>query len=153
MQEEVSMRIAICEDNQKHADILKGMIHKWADAEGIEAYIGHYESAEQFMFCWENDIPYDLVYLKIEDVSKRYIWIEITYREGNLLIHFSNAAKEDAKRIGGIWQTTKAQAAVHGFGLKSINRVVSQYQGYCRRELKNNVFTCLIRMPDIRIGG
>ena len=91
--------------------------------------------------------------LKIEDISKRYIRIEITYREGNLLIHFSNAAKEDAKRIGGIWQTTKAQAAVHGFGLKSINRVVSQYQGYCRRELKNNVFTCLIRMPDIRIEG
>lgn len=91
--------------------------------------------------------------LKIEDVSKRYIRIEITYREGNLLIHFSNAAKDDAKRIGGIWQTTKAQAAVHGFGLKSIDRVVSQYQGYCRRELKNNVFTCQIRMPDIRIEG
>lgn len=91
--------------------------------------------------------------MKIEDVSKRYIRIEITYREGNLLIHFSNAAKEDAKRIGGIWQTTKAQAAVHGFGLKSIDRVVSQYQGFCRRELKNNVFTCQIRMPDIRIEG
>lgn len=91
--------------------------------------------------------------MKIEDVSKRYIRIEITYREGNLLIHFSNAAKEDAKRIGGIWQTTKAQAAVHGFGLRSIDRVVSQYQGFCKRELKNNVFTCQIRMPDIRIEG
>ena len=91
--------------------------------------------------------------LKIEDISKRYIRIEITYREGNLLIHFSNAAKEDAKRIGDTWRTTKAQAANHGFGLKSIDRVVSQYQGFCRRELKNNVFTCQIRMPDIRIEG
>ena len=89
--------------------------------------------------------------LKIEDISKRYIRIEITYREGNLLIHFSNAAKEDAKRIGDTWRTTKAQAANHGFGLKSIDRVVGQYQGFCRRDLKNNVFTCQIRMPDVRI--
>ncbi len=89
--------------------------------------------------------------MKIEDVSKRYIRIEITYREGNLLIHFSNAAKEDAKRIGDTWRTTKAQAANHGFGLKSIDRVVGQYQGFCRRDLKNNVFTCQIRMPDVRI--
>lgn len=91
--------------------------------------------------------------MKIEDVSKRYIRIEITYREGNLLIHFSNAAKEDAKRIGDTWRTTKAQATNHGFGLKSIDRVVGQYQGFCRRDLKNNVFTCQIRMPDIRIEG
>lgn len=89
--------------------------------------------------------------LKIEDISKRYIRIEITYREGNLLIHFSNAAKEDAKRIGDTWRTTKAQATNHGFGLKSIDRVVGQYQGFCRRDLKNNVFTCQIRMPDVRI--
>ena len=89
--------------------------------------------------------------MKIEDVSKRYIRIEITYREGNLLIHFSNAAKEDAKRIGDTWRTTKAQATNHGFGLKSIDRVVGQYQGFCRRDLKNNVFTCQIRMPDVRI--
>lgn len=55
--------------------------------------------------------------------------------------------------LGGIWQTTKAQAAVHGFGLKSIDKVVGQYQGFCRRDQKNNVFTCQIRMPDVRIEG
>lgn len=66
MQGKTNMRIAICEDNKEHADILHGMIHKWADAEGIEAQIGHYESAEQFMCCWEDDIPYDLVFLDIE---------------------------------------------------------------------------------------
>ena len=66
MQDEVNMRIAICEDNQEHADILEGMIHKWADAEGLEVHISHYISGEQFMYGWENDIPYNLVFLDIE---------------------------------------------------------------------------------------
>ncbi len=30
------MRIAICEDNQEHANVLKGMIQKWAETEEIK---------------------------------------------------------------------------------------------------------------------
>lgn len=90
--------------------------------------------------------------LKIEDIAKRYIRIEIVYKERNLMIHFSNAAKQDAKRIGDVWHTTKAQVSEHGFGIKSIDRVVSQYNGFCKRELKDNIFTCRIRIPDVRTG-
>lgn len=60
------MRIAICEDNQEHADILKGMIQKWAEMEKIKADINHYESAEQFMYYWEKEEQYDLIFLDIQ---------------------------------------------------------------------------------------
>ncbi len=60
------MRIAICEDDREHADILEGMIQRWAEAEGMEAQIVYYESAEEFMFRWKDDIPYELVFLDIE---------------------------------------------------------------------------------------
>ena len=41
--------------------------------------------------------------LKIEDTSKGYIRIEIACMEGNLIISFSNAAKEDGKRRLGAY--------------------------------------------------
>ncbi len=58
--------------------------------------------------------------LKIEDTSKRYIRIEIACMEGNLIISFSNAAKEDGKKVGGIWRTTKEQFSEHGFGTDTV---------------------------------
>ena len=91
--------------------------------------------------------------LKIEDKSKRYIRIEIASKEGNLVICFSNAAQEDAKRAGGVWHTTKERASEHGFGLRSIDRIVRQYNGFVARELKEGVFTCWIRVPDMRAEG
>lgn len=60
------MRIAICEDNQEHADILKSIIQKWAETENVKTDINHYESAEQFMFYWEKGEPYDLIFLDIQ---------------------------------------------------------------------------------------
>ncbi len=59
------MRIAICEDNQAHANILKGMVQKWAETEKIKADVSHYESAEQFLFYWEKAGKYDLIFLDI----------------------------------------------------------------------------------------
>lgn len=60
------MRIAVCEDNKEHAEILKGMIKEWAEEEQVKVEIGHYMSAEQFLFCWEKEAKYDLIFLDIE---------------------------------------------------------------------------------------
>lgn len=60
------MRIAICEDNQEHANILNGMIQKWAETEEIKVDIHYYESAEQFLYYWEKGEPYDLIFLDIQ---------------------------------------------------------------------------------------
>lgn len=85
--------------------------------------------------------------LKIEEYDKRYINIQMLYRDGNLIISFKNAAYEKDKSSRDIWLTTKREHFIHGFGIKNIDRIIKQYDGYCQRELKNNVFLCQIRIP------
>ena len=60
------MRIAICEDNQEHANVLKGMIQKWTETEEIKVDMNYYESAEQFLYYWEKGEPYDLIFMDIQ---------------------------------------------------------------------------------------
>ena len=60
------MRIAICEDNEEHAEILRAMILRWAEKKGIKADICRYVSAEQYMVGMEKDTHYDLIFLDIE---------------------------------------------------------------------------------------
>lgn len=86
--------------------------------------------------------------LKFEDVNKRFIHIKVLFDGGNLLLVFENAAI-GKERLGntGVWITTKADSAMHGFGIKNIDRIVQMYGGYCERELKNQIFRCRIRIP------
>lgn len=60
------MRIAICEDNREHAEILQGMVKRWAAQENIEVDIGYYQSAEQFLFMMKDEAHYDLAFLDIQ---------------------------------------------------------------------------------------
>ena len=83
--------------------------------------------------------------LKIKEYEKRYINIRILYHNSNLIIFFENATYEKDKST---WITTKKNTFAHGFGIKNIDRIVNQYDGYCQRELKNNVFLCQIRIPQ-----
>jgi len=60
------MRIAICEDDKQHADILTAMVNKWAKDENVSVDIGYYQSAEEFLFHWPKGEPYDLAFLDIQ---------------------------------------------------------------------------------------
>lgn len=86
--------------------------------------------------------------LKIEDTAKRYINIRILMKNNDLLVCFENAAIDGEQADKVHWPTTKKSTFEHGFGLKNIDRIVRLYDGYCFRELKNNVFVCRIRIPN-----
>lgn len=88
--------------------------------------------------------------LKIEDPAKRYIIIKIFLKGDNLIIHFENAAEGEDTANKSLWLSTKKSSFGHGFGIKNIDRIVRLYDGYCYRELKNNIFTCQIRIPNER---
>lgn len=60
------MRIAICEDNREHAEILEDMAKHWAKKVGERIVIGCYQSAEQFLFCVKDEPHYDLAFLDIQ---------------------------------------------------------------------------------------
>ena len=63
------MRVAICEDEKYHADILTAMVNKWAQDEQVSVDIGYYRSAEEFLFHWSQDESYDLAFLDIQLAS------------------------------------------------------------------------------------
>lgn len=89
--------------------------------------------------------------MKIKDKDERYIDISIIYKDNELLLAFTNPAEEKDKNNKSIWGSTKKSTLEHGFGLKNIDRIVRLYDGYCQREIKNNIFSCRIRIPDIKI--
>ena len=88
--------------------------------------------------------------LKIGETDKRYINIKILLKGDNLIIYFENAAEGEDSENKSLWLTTKKSSYGHGFGIKNIDRIVQLYDGYCYRELKNNIFTCQIRIPNER---
>lgn len=60
------MRIAICEDNQEHAEILKKMIKQWAVHEHVHVDSVHFLSAEQLLFSADENVHYDMAFLDIQ---------------------------------------------------------------------------------------
>lgn len=92
------MRIAICEDNREHAEILQGMIKKWAESENIEVDIGYYQSAEQFLFFMKDEAHYDLAFLDIqmEKISGLQLAKLIRREDKTIFLIFTTGLKDYA---------------------------------------------------------
>ena len=60
------MRIAICDDNKAHTEILQGMIKCWSEQGNIKIDINCFQSAEQFLFMMKDEAHYDLAFLDIQ---------------------------------------------------------------------------------------
>lgn len=88
--------------------------------------------------------------LKIEETDRRYINIQIFLKDTDLMLYFENAAIKEDRIDKFHWTTTKRNTFEHGFGIKNIDRIVQLHDGFCHRELKNNVFVCRIRIPNER---
>ena len=81
MQGYISMRIAIIEDEQLHKDLLEAFIKKWAENNkniSKETVIKNYENAEQFLFNYDDEAPFDILFIDIQmsgmngmDMAKR----------------------------------------------------------------------------------
>ena len=94
------MRIAICEDNMEHAEILAGMVNRWAGKENMRVTIGRYRSAEQFLFCMKDEPPYDLAFLDIQMSKINGLQLARMIREEDRLIFlvFTTALKKYAPK-------------------------------------------------------
>lgn len=63
------MRIAIIEDEQIHKDLLISYINKWAadsKSSNMEIVIKNYENAEQFLFNYDDEVPFDILFVDIQ---------------------------------------------------------------------------------------
>lgn len=60
------MRIAICDDEKAQQELLQSYIQSWAEETSEKVSISCFQSAEQFLFSWEEDSAYDLLILDVE---------------------------------------------------------------------------------------
>ncbi len=94
------MRIAICEDNREHLEILEEMVNRWAKKAEEQIVIGCYQSAEQFLFCMKDEPHYDLAFLDIQMSKINGLQLARMIREEDrlILLVFTTALKRYAPK-------------------------------------------------------
>lgn len=94
------MRVAICEDNREHLEILEEMVNRWAKTENEQVAIGRYQSAEQFLFCMKDEPHYDLAFLDIQMSKINGLQLARMIREEDrlILLVFTTALKQYAPK-------------------------------------------------------
>ena len=78
--------IAICDDERAEISYLTSLVRKWAAARGVIVRLTDYESAESFLFAYEDSEPVDILLLDIQ--MKAMDGVELARqirRDGNAL--------------------------------------------------------------------
>lgn len=60
------MKIAIIEDEKAHSQLLESYIQSFSKAEQVRIELQYFESAENFLFVWEAEHDFDLLFLDIQ---------------------------------------------------------------------------------------
>ena len=90
------MRIAMCEDDARHALILKDIIQKWAKNKDIIVDVRYFENAEEFLFHWDAEGQFDLAFLDIEMAKMNGMQLAKNIRaiDKTMLIVFTTGLKD-----------------------------------------------------------
>jgi hypothetical protein len=84
---------------------------------------------------------------KVLDIEKRVININIYQQHALLIINMENYYEHPLKYIDGNLTTTKEEKLNHGYGIKSIQTIVTKYGGTLRIDTKDNWFILTILFP------
>ena len=80
--------------------------------------------------------------------GERVIRVYMDMKGTQLYISFTNfTAGKKLKKINGLFSSTKREGS-HGFGLVSIDEVVSKYDGFLSRNSEDGAFTTEILLPQ-----
>lgn len=60
------MKIAVIEDEQAHYNLLSSYIKKWGKENNIKLNVWHYVSAESFLFVWDSEKDFDVLFVDIQ---------------------------------------------------------------------------------------
>lgn len=85
------MRIAIIEDEQIHTDYLEECLREWSGNRGIPAEICSFPSAESFLFTWEENRDFDILFVDIQMKAMNGMEMaeRIRRKDGNIAIVFT----------------------------------------------------------------
>ncbi len=78
-------------------------------------------------------------------------WIEIQIQQINQLLSIEviNTFETPCIRKQGVFETIKEERSVHGYGIKSMRRIVDKYQGIITYEEKEKIFTTKITFFNV----
>ena len=96
------MKIAVCDDNEIQLDLMSKYIEEWATNRKADIYIDTFESAEEFLFKWEDYQKYDIIFLDIE----------MKMMSGTEL---SNIIRKRNKTVDIVFATGIFKYALHGY--------------------------------------
>lgn len=84
---------------------------------------------------------------RIEDESGKYIELQCDKLQDYLRIIVCNPTTGNVQQVGDRYVTEKEDKAQHGFGLRSVERIVKSCGGYTRVDHTGNVFRVTILIP------
>lgn len=89
--------------------------------------------------------------LAVRDMDDKRIDIDITYQKGGLRIYIRNPYREVKKNSVGEYLTTKADAGMHGYGLKNVRKLVESRGGIMSVKDENQVFEVVVFIPVSKV--
>lgn len=85
--------------------------------------------------------------MKLEDREKKLIHINVSQFKSFVMIRIENYFNGNLRNEGGVFLSTKKNDKDHGYGIKSINYTVEQYDGVVDIKVRDNWFEIKILIP------
>lgn len=105
------MKIAIVEDEKEHAGLLSSYLEQWGQTGGSVPEIKRYESAEAFLFAWEEEQDFSAVFLDIQ--MGKMNGLELAKR-----------IRRDDRSVGIIFTTGIADYLQEGYEVEALHYLI-----------------------------
>lgn len=144
------MKIAVVEDDDVHAAMTVRLLEKWLDSSGIKYRLFVFSSAESFLFEWEDDKVWDILFIDIQ-------------MPGISGIELARSIRKENKKVALVFVTGITDYMQDGYEVEALHYLVkpvdSAKVSYCMERVagvfenakKNNAV--LIEAEDITGGG
>jgi len=126
----MALRIAICDDEEIHHKTAINLISAWANDRGEIVNTSTYETGEGFLFAWDDNPNFDVVFLDIrmEGLSGIDVAERIRRSDKNLLI---------------VFVTNIMDYAIKGYEVQAFRYILKPLQ-------KESVYRCLDQIIEIQ---
>ena len=161
----MSYKIAICDDSAVDANHIKHLLEAWADETARQLTIHIFDSAESFLFHYEDDSDYDILLLDVEMRGARYVAHD-TYlcapyasaggfiSEGGVYtsemsgIELARKIRETDQSVQIIFITGYPEFALEGYDVSALHYLMKPVKREKFFEVLNRAVTALAEAPQ-----
>ncbi len=115
----------------------------------VNGQLLHFMKPAYIASLFNNAINNAVNYLEqIEDTEKKIVRVSLSGTSENIILVFQNYLKETLETENNLPKTTAKDKGLHGYGLKSIQNIVTTYDGFFTISQENNTFTLIIHLSE-----